>query len=675
MNLTSLFNLNFLKENIKRSKAVILILTLLVPVINVIYFLMNNANSSVTIPEIAELHPFSLIGMYIIPVILSITLFSFIYKRKSSDFVMSLPVSKKQIFISNTIGGIAIILIMNIINYLFTLIAVLLMPHVLVDYRMIFDTFILWTVTYIFVFTCTNIAVSLSSNKITTIVVTLLVLFLVPFTHTFITSDDFKGNTNSDITTYCDNELCKPKNYKCYSTACEINKRQNIYTYSYYEKIEKEANYTIPYALIYESLVGSNTTKVNKSIIKMAFLSITYIIIGLILFMKKKSEVVETSFKSERMHNIVRSLTTVPIICIYYVVLKNSSIHIEDIFTIIFLVVLLIAYIIIYDLITRKKVTNILKSIAALMIVGILVIFTGEISSTKSNEQIKVNEITKMTFIDENMINKNGYTTDKELINYVMSINLDNIKGEENYYRNLRIRITVNKELYEFRISTTKTEYEYIINKLTNDKTYQNSSSKIKSKNVFAVQLQGDNSYIAKDNKLYQNILKEFESSKVIRNDDSNALFTAVISIYDNFEVNRVYYDVKDISLQEEILNNYNKETEKTFKIPDLHIHSYYIGNLDKENNTISEYYFNGYYQDENLDINKFILDNLNDRLDITKEYMYIKFYTDNFYKNTNIFVTNKVDELQTLAEEIKQKELEENQKYVTGDTNDKYTY
>ena len=51
MNLTNLFNFNFLKENIKRSKATILLLTLLVPVINVIYFLMSYANSSVTIPE------------------------------------------------------------------------------------------------------------------------------------------------------------------------------------------------------------------------------------------------------------------------------------------------------------------------------------------------------------------------------------------------------------------------------------------------------------------------------------------------------------------------------------------------------------------------------------------------------------------------------------------------
>ena len=116
MNLINLFNIKFLKENLKRSKAVILLLTLLIPVINVIYYLMNNANSCVLIPSITDLQPLSILGIYIIPIILSITLFSFVYKRKTSDFVMSFPVSKKQIFISNTIGGIAIIVVMNLIK-------------------------------------------------------------------------------------------------------------------------------------------------------------------------------------------------------------------------------------------------------------------------------------------------------------------------------------------------------------------------------------------------------------------------------------------------------------------------------------------------------------------------------------------------------------------------------
>ncbi len=673
MNLTNLFNFSFLKENIKKSKAIILLLIFLVPVINVIYYLMNSANSTMMIPSIIELGPLSLIGMYVIPVILSLTLFSFIYKRKSSDFVMSFPVSKKQIFISNTLGGITIILVMNIVNYLFTLIASLLISNILIDYQMLFDIFILWTISYIFVFTCTNIAVSISSNKITTVVVTLLVLFLVPFVHTFIVSDEFKGMSDSDIETYCDNELCKPKNYKCYSTSCEIKKRQNIYSYTYYEEKENNTNYTMPYAIIYGTLI-EDIPSINKSILKMLFLSIIYIIIGLLLFTRKKFEVVETSFKSERLHIFIRSLTTVPIICIYYIILINSNISFSDIFTITFLVVLLIAYIIIYDLITRKKVTSILKSLAALIIVGIIVIFTGELSSSNKVDQIDVNDIDKMTFIDSTMINSNGYTTNKDLINYIISIHIDNIKGEENYYRTFEVRINVDKKIYDFRISTTKEQYNHILNTLSKDETYQNSSNKIKNKDIFAIQLQGDNSYLSKDNELYNKIIEDFQNSSTVRSENSSSLFTAAISIYDNYEVNALLYDITNTELQEEILNHYNKEVTKTFENPDVNIHTYYIGEYDIETYTVSEDYLSNYYQNENIEINNFILDNISVKVDITKPFKYIRFYTYDFYKSTNIFVTNKVEELDSLIEKLKQKENEEIENYNIGDTDVKYS-
>ena len=670
MNLTNLFNINFLKENIKRSKAVILLLTLLIPVINVIYYLMNSANTVILTPSIAELQPLSILGMYILPVILSITLFSFIYKRKSSDFVMSFPVSKKQIFISNTIGGIIIIIAMNLVNYLFTLIATLLLNNILIDYRMLFDMFILWTISYIFVFTCTNIAVSVSANKITTVVVTLLILFLVPFIHTFIVSDEFKGISNPEIETYCGNEACKPNNYKCYSTSCEIKKRQNIYPYTYYEKVEENANYTMPYALIHQSIIGEDSPNVNKSILKMALLSIIYIFIGLFLFLKKKFEVVETSFKSEKTHIFVRSLTTTPIICIYYIILSNSNITFSDIFTITFLIVLLIAYLIIYDLLTRKRVTNILKALAALIIVGIIVIFTGKISSSKNIEQINVNQINKMTILDNTMVNKKGYTNNKDLINYIMSIHIDNIKGEENYYKNFNIRININKKIYEFTISTTKEQYNHILNTLSNDQTYQKSSIKIKNKDVFAIQLE-DGSYLNKE-ELYDNIIEELKNSRTIENENINSLFNVVISTYNNYEVNKLFYTVSDKKLQEEILNHYNGEVKKVFSNPNVKIYSYSFEKYDEVTGVVEEpitsYY---YFSEENIDINNFILDNLNHKVDITKPYTYIRFYTNDFYKGNNIFITNKIVELEKLLKEIKQKE----EKIDVGDTNDKYTY
>lgn len=668
MNLTNLFNFSFLKENIKRSRATILLLIFLIPVINVIIYLMNATNSSTFMPSIFEMEPLSIFGMYIMPVILSITLFSFIYKRKSSDFVMSFPVSKKQVFLSNTLGGIIIIVIMNLVNYLFTLIATLLFTNVLVDYRMIFDSFILWTVSYIFVFTSCNIAVSLSSNRITTVVVTLLVLFFIPFVNTFITSDSLKGINNSDISTYCDNEACIPQNYQCYSTSCEINKKNNLYTSTYYFEVEESNNYTLPYSLIIEVLLNGSTPKINSSILKMAFLSIVYIIVGLLLFIRKKFEVVETSFKSERLHILVRSLTTVPILCIYYIILKNTHLGYSDLFTVVFLFVLVVTYVIIYDLLTRKKVTNILKSLCALIIVGIIVLFAGEISSKKV-EYIDVNDITRMSFEDISLSSFGGYTTDKDLINYVMAIHMDNTSSEE-YNQNMNIKIKVDKKTYEFRISVTDTQYNYILNTLVNDETYQKTSEKIKEKNIFAIELKGDVSFVDKNTELYKNIISYFKDSEVLDSSDSSNLFSVTIYIYDDYITDEIWFGIDENStLAEDILNYYNEETKIAFENPNINIYSYFIGVYDKGTDTAYEDYLSNYYYNEYTDINKFVLDNCEDKVDITKPYMYIKMYThDEYGSHSHLFITNKVDELKKIIETIKAQE-EAN----TGDTDDKY--
>lgn len=666
MNLTNLFNLKFLKENIKRSRAVILLLIFLVPVINVIIYLMNATNSGSFMPSIFEIAPLSVVGMYIVPVLLSITLFSFIYKRKSSDFVMSFPVSKKQIFMSNTLGGIIIIIISNLVNYLLLLIATLLLTNVLLDYRMLFDIFFLWTISYIFVFTCTNIAVSVSSNRITTIVVTLLILFLVPFVHTFITSDSFKGIGHDNISTYCNNEICRPKNYECYDISCEINRKKDLYVYTYYNEIEENTNYTIPYALIVEGLFGRDNYSINKSILKMSLLSIIYIIVGLLLFQRKKFEVVETSFKSERTHILVRSLTTIPILCIYYIILKESSLGTSDIFTIIFLFVLVFTYLIIYDLLTRKKVTNIFKSIAALIVVGTIVIFTGEVSS-RGVDQIDVNSIDKITFTDTDMSSTGGYTNNKELINYIISIHIDNVKNET-YYRNLDVRITVSKKTYEFMVSVTEKEYNYIMEVLSKDETYQKTSKKIKNSDVFAIKLEGDGSYISKKDKLYSEIIEAFKNSDNKKN-VSNSLFQVELYTYSDFTTNTIYFNLpEDTKLYQSILNRYNQMTKETLDNPDIEIYSYNYGRIDEITNTIDEEYISSYQIGETT-LGKFIIEHLDETVDVNKPYNYIKFYTFTAGRDVNLFITNRVDELEKIINDIKTaEELDE------GDTDDKYT-
>ena len=126
MNLTSLFNFNYLKENIKKSKAIILLCMLLLPILNGIILLMHGSTGDNFVASIYDVSGIILFGMYVIPIVLSITLFSFIYKKGAVDFTLSMPINKRQIFLTNTIGGMAIILIMQIINFIVMLLVSLI---------------------------------------------------------------------------------------------------------------------------------------------------------------------------------------------------------------------------------------------------------------------------------------------------------------------------------------------------------------------------------------------------------------------------------------------------------------------------------------------------------------------------------------------------------------------
>lgn len=638
MSLTNLFKFNYLKENIKKSKAIILLCILLFPILNGIVLLMKCSDGTKFMPNIYEISGFVLFGMYIIPVILSLTLFGFVYKKGSIDFTLSMPINKKQIFLTNTIGGICIIFIMQIVNFVIMLLISLIYSNIIISYRMLFDILFIYSISYIFVFVCTNIAVSVSSNKITSIVVTLLIMFLIPFISTFINSNDFSYYGNTPIKIECINGSCKPLNYYCDNVKCEVDRKNNIYT----TNIKKYDNitYTMPYELIKITVFEiEGDSNINKSIIKMVFLSIIYIIVGMVLFNIKKFEVVGTSFKNEKIHILVRTLTTIPILCFSYVIIKNFSLSSYDLFSIVLLLVLIFAYLIIYDLITRKKVTNFFKMAVCLVVVGGIVAFVGNLTN---DDEININakDIKEISFLDDNGM-VIGSTKNIEVINNSISLLLD-ADSLDNYTYRYNIKTKVNGSMYKFTIYTTKDNYDYINNILINDKKFMNGFNKYKNNNVFAIEYFDGYTGIDNNN-LSDMIINKYKNDKnIFGSNTDDGLFDVSIYIYDNFNVRNIEFNVSgDKNLELGILRYYNNNTKKMFN------------KLDNENSIYSYYIDNHYCSYDNelyKKISKFIIDNIDDDIDINKEYGYISIYSNN---GTNVFITNKIDELNELKSKI----------------------
>lgn len=283
MNLKNLFNKNYFVQNVLKSKAVIALVLGIIPILNAIYImsLANETNGNVVV-EFGELSIINVLGMYVLPVIISLCLFGYLFKRKSVDFINSMPLSRKQIFVTNTIGGILLIVSMMLINTLIILVQTLIFSNLVIPFNMIIDYFVLFTISYIFVFVISNLAATLAGNNITMIILTILIAFFVPFMHHYISG--FDGEFNDNV---------------IYTQSADCVKCEEVYTYgnNTLKEIRKENSYTLPYNIFTNVFTGDGTIYNTGSIVKMVILTIVYILLGIILFERRKMEVNETSFK------------------------------------------------------------------------------------------------------------------------------------------------------------------------------------------------------------------------------------------------------------------------------------------------------------------------------------------------------------------------------------------
>ena len=178
MNLKTCFHIKYIFENLKKSKALLALLLFLFPLIMSLIQILTKTYGVI---DLLSENILSILAMFIIPVLLSMILFSFLYKRKKVDFIIGMPLSRKQIFISNTIAGIVIIILIFLINVFFLFLFSCFAENTFLYWPLVFDYLLFYILGYILVFTAANLAMTIVGNVMTQIVVTLLLLFFIPF--------------------------------------------------------------------------------------------------------------------------------------------------------------------------------------------------------------------------------------------------------------------------------------------------------------------------------------------------------------------------------------------------------------------------------------------------------------------------------------------------------------
>ena len=375
MNLTKWFNGKYLWQNLKKSKGILAVLILIIPVITTLIIISENASPYDFYIEEYTLSSVNLVGMYIVPFIISVLLTGYIYKRSSVDFINSMPMNRKTIYFTNFVGGVLVILAIQLLTLVTSLVCTKIFTEVFIPIQMIIDIFTLMLTSYIFVFSVSMLAQTISGNVITQIVVVALILFLIPFSHFILVNQ-----AGYDGVTW------------------EIN-ANGIKT-----EIEeiKFLNYTEPFKLV-SAAFGRTTFYDEISISRMIVLSVVYLIIGMQLFEKRKMENVGTSFINLKSHYFVKGLTLVPMVFTICFV-KVNSVWLGIAIT------LMAIYYVLYDFVVSKKVK--LKYTVIGFILTVVILFgvfkTGRYIFKSPEEQaISVNDISGVGISNTFLTSKN----------------------------------------------------------------------------------------------------------------------------------------------------------------------------------------------------------------------------------------------------------------------------
>lgn len=584
MNLTKWFNFDYLMQNIKKSRLIIALFTLIVPLFTTIILVTTQDQ----VYNFTNLSIVNILGMYIVPFIFSLCLFGYVYKKNSVDFMCSMPLSRETVFATNTIGGIFLILITQLLTLICTFI-VSSFSSSLIFSGLVWDVFLYQFIGYIFVFAVSNLAMSLSGNTMTQIVLTLLITFILPTVALYLTQE---GDISNELT-------------------------DNIKIYQ-----EIKPTYTAP-----ANVFGLEYVFNGASIIKMLILSCIYIILGFVFFKKRKMEMATESFMKPSTHLLIKALTLVPFIIISLFIEEFSS---GD--WIVFWIAIIVVYWFLYDLITNKKI-KFLKNVSALLIACIVLVGVFKISvyaMNKTFENYDKSDITKLELKsdDKKYIYK---ITDRELISEIAEYKY----GEDEIYHLLdgnaniglskfKADVVLNEDLFAkvekyrepYQEKEEKSDVRIVINS-----QIANSKQKQKIENMLKNTECTENLYGTYYSRYMNNLFRAYSYK-------NHNLYEYEYNLNDNMELREYVNELSNSAVVRFLSENTNKRD------------TYLDYNVKNEGNVIF-----GYPELSKQEIKKFILSNKDESIDYSKDYIkiYIHDYTVGFYA---YFITNKVEEV-----------------------------
>lgn len=649
MNLIKSFNFKYLKENIKKSKGLIILLLIVVPLLTTLFtVLFVNGEDTVNLADETNINWVNMIGLYVVPIGISFALFGYIYRKNSVDLINSMPLNKQTIFITNTIGGIILITLMQVITTILLFICGLVCSNLVIFGKMLIDLFITMWVAYIFVFLATNLAITVSGTFFTQLVLTALILFLIPFTIL---------SFRSDI----------GEEYKIV-----VSNVNHIFAYH-------NASYTLPIQIPILFLMSEPLYNFN-SILKTILLGILYLVLGTILFKRRKMENTEESFKNEKIHLLVKALTVFPMV-VFFNKMELSRV------LMIFIIAIISIYYFAYDFIVKRKVKLIVSIIALVLTLGASYLVDITIDKIEEDllaeaRKVKIEDIQEVAInLNGAYIFKYGYKIDSyfmdndEILNFVKEIEERSIELADYVIETDDVEVFPNKHItvvYKTKsgkilrssLSMYDEEVSKLIELLSKDEKYVNC---VKEEYIADGKICIDGNVVLEEfeKEITQKIKDEINNmtlleiyDKLINNNESkfystlsNVHYSDHAYITSNLELG---FSKEIANMVVEYQNKMASESIKKVNKKIIYVRCIFDNNVN--------YDLNHFYNTREEFV-KFIKDNENVKCDITQEFYQLNFY-DWDANISGVFYTNKIDEVN----EILKKEQESRDETIAED-------
>ena len=604
MNSTKLFNFKYLWQNIKKSKSIIIFLMCAIPFINLWIVGLNSLNANFVL-DFTGISNITAILSFFFPSLLAYILFGFVFKKKTVDFIMSQPITRKKIYVSNIFGGIIILLITVLITTLgFGLLS--LFTKIYIPLGALIDYFIYWLITYIFVFLISSLAICFAGNMMSSLVVLLLLLFLFP-TISYV-NYTFKYLNNNAIYVCTDEECIPDREIYCLNSTdnCEVIDESRVNYYFYY-------NFTSNLSTPVNYWATSEFS--TPSIIKTAILSLIYLVLGYYAFKYRKMEDSEVSFKNKYLYEIIKIATFIPVTFIAYTMSSDNSAYI------LISLVICLGYYFVYDLVLKRVIKDpvklILKSIIVTALIFIIYIIANSVYANNTPVIESIDEVT-VTYNDAKLgINQSISVTDEVLINKL-------IRGEDSVgMANYIVDIEIEDKYYTYR-NVSKDTY----NELINYAEENNLGEKFTTDNIVYVASLLDPSISVSLNEEFKEDLVEYINNYETPEDSDN-LFISIYK-YENHELKRIDLKINDnLNLLNHIKTSFNDHFIKNFDGDEIR-----IAGTDGTDN----------YEEENQVLNKnqdrlleFLKEHKNDEID--GEYVILYYETERYITNRDVFL------------------------------------